>query len=171
MEEETLVTPETSEGTTDTEIAQEIEQEQGESVEEIKARLAKAEELAENYKKRAEKAERNKPKVETKGLADKDVIFLAKADIHQDDVDEVVSYAQKMGVSVAEAHKFYTPILKERAEFRQTAAATQTRGGRGSKPTTGEDLLSKAEKTGEIPNTDEGMAALVQARMARRLRN
>jgi hypothetical protein len=166
MEDETQVTPETLEGNEIQEAEQAIQAE--ESVEEIKTRLAKAEELAENYKIRAEKAERSKPKQQEKGLSDRDVIYLAKADIHEEDTDEVVAYAHKMGVSVSEAHKFYQPILRERNEFRLTAQATQTKGGRGTNKTTGEDLLQRAERTGEVPTDDAGIYALAQARMDRR---
>ena len=101
-------------------------------------------------------------------LSSKDLLYLAKADIAPDDVDEVLTYANKMGVSIADAHKFYKPILAERAEERRTANATQTRGNRGSAKVSGEDLLRKAENTGEVPETADGMKAIIEARMARK---
>jgi len=107
----------------------------------------------EHWKQKAEK-KAEAPVEKTDGLSQKDVIYLAKADIHEDDADDVVNYAQKMGVSVKEAHEHYKPILAERAEERKTAQATQTKGGtRGTTQPTPEALLEKARK-GEVSEDD-----------------
>lgn len=160
-EEETQV--ETSEETTET-----PEQESGESVEEYKARLQKAEELAENYKKRAEKAEKKaKETPQASDLSQQDIIFLAKTDIHEDDIPEVTEWARFKKISVKEAYEQLKPKLAVEAEHRKTEAATQTSSPRGVKPVSGEDILAKAEKTGEIPETEEGMRKLQEARLAR----
>jgi hypothetical protein len=104
------------------------------------------------------------------GLSTKDVLYLAKADIHAEDVDDVLNYAKKMGVSVSEAHKFYAPILSERAQERKSANAAHTKGGaRGTSKVSGDDLLRKAEQTGEVPDDAEGMQKLFEARQQRRL--
>ncbi len=134
-------------------------------------RLTKAEELANNYKIRAEKAEREpKTTVTPDGLSSKDVLYLAKADIHTDDVDEVLTYAKKMGVSIADAHKFYSPILKEHEAERKSAAATNTKGSaRGSAKDTPQDILEKAEK-GEVLETTSDMQKLFEARINRKIR-
>lgn len=146
----------------------EEEQQEGESVEEYKARLTKAEELAENYKKRAEKAEKaaKSAKVPSQdGLAENDIIFLAKTDIHDDDIRDVVKWARNDGVSVKEAFNAYKPILDARKEERNTALATNTKGSaRGTSKVSGEDILRKAQSTGEVPDTDEGMMKLAEAR-------
>lgn len=106
------------------------------------------------------------PPVEKKdGLSENDVIYIAKADIHEDDVNEVVSYAKKMGVGVKEAHKFYGPILKERAEIRKTAEATNTGTSKRSptKPSD-DDLLSKASNN-ELPEDDAEIERLMKAKL------
>ena len=122
-----------------------------------------------DQKLRAEKAENelknNKVVPKEEGLSQKDVIYLAKADIHEEDVDEVVELAKLKKITVAEAHKYMTPILETRAEERKTASATQTKGGaRGSAKVTGEDLIARA-KEGKLPETDEDWDKLTEARL------
>lgn len=141
------------------------------AIKEKAERAEKAEELANNYKIRAEKAEREpKTTVTPDGLSSRDVLYLAKADIHTDDVDEVLEYAKKMGVSIAKAHEFYTPILDTRAKERKSAAATNTKGSaRGTAKESAEDILEKAEK-GEVLESDSDMQKLFSARIARKIR-
>ena len=126
---------------------------------------------------RAKKAEEDakKNKVEAPatpaepGLSQADVIYLARTDIHEDDTEEVVNYAQKMGVSIKEAHTFFKPVLAEREEERTTAKATQVKGGnRGSTKTTPQEILEKAD-AGALPESDDDIAKLAEARRARDL--
>lgn len=136
------------------------------------AELAKAKELADNYKRRAEKAEakaKETPKqVETKESIDQnDLIFLAKADIHEDDIADVTKWARNNNIPVKDAFNQFKPILDARTEERKTASATSTGSPRGTKPVTGEDLLQKAEK-GEIPTSDADITKMIQARIERR---
>jgi len=145
------------------------EQEQGESVEEYKARLAKAEELARNYKIRAEKAEKLAKSTNFTGdtatkkegeLSTPDVIFLAKTDIHDDDMEDVLKHAKLHKVSMKEAYSFLKPILDVRKEQRQTSQATHTRGSaRGSSKISDETLLENA-KRGKLPDNDADMLRL-----------
>ena len=101
-------------------------------------------------------------------LNPKDVIALSK--VHDDDIDQVMEWSKFKGVSIAEALKDQTlaSILSVNEETRKTAQATQTgRTARGATKATGEDLLRKAEQTGEIPDTDEGMRAIIEAKQQR----
>lgn len=101
-------------------------------------------------------------------LSPKDVIALSK--VHDDDIDQVLEWSKFKGVSIAEALKDQTlaSILSVNEETRKTAQATQTgRTARGATKATGEDLLRKAEQTGEIPDTDEGMRAIIEAKQQR----
>lgn len=103
------------------------------------------------------------------GLSNKDVLFLAKADIHEDDLDLVTEEARIKKMPVSEAYKFLKPILDVKAEERKTASATQSRGGmRGASKVTGDDLVNKFEQTGDVPETNEGITAFYLARQARR---
>lgn len=156
------VTPEVIEETDSNETVEE-------SVDEVRERLQKAEELANNYKIRAEKAEKQaktQPKVET-GLSSKDTIALINAKVHEDDVDDVIEYARFKKIPIGEALKstVIKASLKEKEELRNTANATNT--GRTRTPNSkvsGESLLDKAQKTGEIPESDEALKAMLDAR-------
>jgi hypothetical protein len=141
-----------------------------EDIVELKRKAALADDLEKKNKQLYERAKKAESSSKTKdsGLGTNDILYLAKADIAPDDVDEVITYANKMGVTISEAHKFYKPILDVRAEERRTSDATQTRGARGTAKQTGEDLLQRAERGTETPTTDEGIRALAEARQARR---
>lgn len=157
-----------------------VEETVEETPEVLKARIAELEgKVSTTEAEKAELGEKNKqlfarlkknPESKQENLSNKDLLYLAKADIHEDDMDEVLEIAKLRKVPVSEAHKFMKPILAQRQEERTTAAATQTKGGaRGTSKVSGEDLLARAERTGEVPDTAEGMSALFSARLARRL--
>lgn len=121
-----------------------------ETIEDVKARLAqaeeakaKAEEIAENQRIRAEKAERKAKEPEAKPeakssrkddtLTSMDTIALIGAKVtEKEDIDEVLDYAKLKGISVSEALQasVVKSILAEKAEQRQTAAATNTGNAR-----------------------------------------
>jgi len=177
------VTPnndEQAETPTQQETAAETAEETPKISEEEIAELKKKAELAENYKKRAEKAENENKEFKKASkkapsqdeLTSRDVLYLAKADIHDDDLQEVLDWARFKGVTVADAHKQLKPSLDMRQQERLTQLATQAgRSMRGSNKTSGEDMLRKAEKTGEIPDTEDGLRALAEARLARKRQN
>jgi hypothetical protein len=161
----------TEEATTEVEDTTENQEEEVD-VEELK----KQAKLAENYKIRAEKAEKalkkNKP-TESQApsqseISNKDILYLAKADINPEDVDDVLDYAKLKGITIAEAHKFYKPILNEREEERKTAQATTVKSGRGSTKNSGEDFLRRAETTGEVPDDPAKMREMIEADFNRR---
>ena len=137
-------------------------------------KATKAQELADSYKVRAEKAEAalkgTAPSTApSQDLSSKDILYLSKADIHVDDFDEVVEMAKSRKWDIKKAHEYMKPILEMRGEERKTAQATQT--GASRKPSheqSGETLLARAMKSGEVPETDEGMQALAKARMLNR---
>ncbi len=137
----------------------------------------------ENMRLRAEKAERvNKPEkpVETEApikpaeketpkneLSTDDVFTLLEAKIPKEDVDIVKKFAKLNDQSIEEAIKdgVLKSILKEKAEERKTAEATNTGGGkRGTTKTSGDELLKKVNK-GEALETDEEYDKLVDARL------
>lgn len=135
--------------------------------------LAKAKELAENYKIRSEKAEKkgekDTPKTE---LSQTDIITLAKADIHEDDIDEVLELAKFKKISVKEAlsSNVMKSLLAERKEERKTAEATSAGAKRsGTRAKSGDELLSDAN-TGKLPDTDEGIKELADARFQSKTR-
>lgn len=151
------------------------ESSEAESVEEYKARLAKAEELANNYKIRAEKAEKKAKEApeqrqsnrKESDLSTMDIIALSKANIEQEDMAEVLEYAKFKGISISEALKSPTVkgIIQEKSEMRNTAIATNTGGAkRSSGKVSDETLLSRASN-GNIPESDEELDRLVRLKM------
>ena len=100
-------------------------------------------------------------------LSNKDIIYLAKADIHADDLDEVVELARLKKWDVSKAHDYLKPVLETRAEERKSANATQVRSPRGTSKTSGNELLERARRGAEIPDTDEAFAEVFKARRAR----
>lgn len=101
------------------------------------------------------------PKSEEKGnLSSKDIIAINRANIHEDDLDEIVDYAKYKKISIAEALKssVITTLLNDKAEQRKTAEATNTRpASRSSTKVSDEDIVLKSEK-GEIPEDPEVLA-------------
>lgn len=167
-ESEVLETTETdAEAVETTEVVEE-------TVEEKIARLEREKQELEGKNKqlyaRVKKTEEPKTAASQEfSLTEKDRIFLAKADIHEDDLDEVLDRAKSKGISVKDALAQVKPLLDARTEERRTAAATHTKGGaRGAAKPTGNDLLEKAERTGEIPDSDDGIQAIAEARLAKK---
>jgi hypothetical protein len=143
---------------------------QEESVEEVKARLAKAEELAENYKVRAEKAEKvaKKPKetaAPTGDLTPTDLYALMNAKVAEEDISDVRDYAKLKGLSVAEALKsnVVKQILSDKAEQRTTAEASHAGAARriSTKPSP-ETIIENARK-GNLPTDEADMDKLLDA--------
>jgi hypothetical protein len=124
--------------------------------------------LYENQRIRAEKAEKelksNEEKVD--GLSQKDLLFLAKADVHEDDLDDVLDYAKLKKIDVKEALSsgIIKSYLADQKEKRRTSQVTSTGSKRsGTKGKDGGELLKDAE-SGILPDSDEEMEALVDAR-------
>ena len=149
------------------------------SLKEESEKAKKAQELADNYKIRAEKAEKelkgskvNNPEPE-QSLTPKDTLALVDAKVSSEDIEEVTRVAKILGKPIAEALKDKTmqTILSERVEERKSAEIAQTgKNQRGVSKVTGADLLDKAEKTGEMPEDEDGMRKIFQAKMARKVR-
>ena len=145
----------------------------------LSEKAAKAEELAKNQKIRAEKAEqearKNKPAGESETSKTSEPLSLkdirALQDVHDDNVDRLVSYAKFLGVDIATAKK--TPemqsYLRTEEEFRATEAAKNAgRGSRGTAKTTDAELVEQAA-SGQLPDDDEGIKRLAEARQAEKL--
>ncbi len=134
-------------------------------------------EIAVNQMTRAEKAEK-KPskKIEKKPDGDKtpksnlsEEDLLALVDVPKEDRAEVKDYAKYKKISVEEALKAKTIIttLRESAEERETAAATEAGGNKklGSKKASRSSMLNKFKETGEVPEKEEDMKELAEADM------
>lgn len=164
---EDLETTETEEGE-QAETAEETPEEKIARLEKEKAQLAA--EKAETDKKNKQLFARvKKDEAAHAGLSPKDLLALSKADLHTEDLEELQDYASFKKISLADALQDPTmkAILATKQAERITAEATATRGARGATKPDGEDILRTFERTGEVPDTDEGMQALWAARVAR----
>ena len=130
----------------------------------------------ENQKIRAEKAERElkkfreskpeKKQEETQGISQKDLIALFRADVHEDDIDDIVDYAKYKNIPVSDALKssVIKTLLCEKKEERASAQATSTKNkGVGVKASSGNELFEKAKQTGEMPDNKEDLKKLIQS--------
>ena len=144
-----------------------------ESVEDIRAKLAKAEELAKNYKIRAEKAERHgktdvletSKNQSTNSL--EDTYALIKANVPQEDISDVREYAQFKGISIAEALNTgaVRSILAEKAEQRTVAVATNTGTSKRSSGKISDEALLANANAGKIPEDQASIDRLVALKM------
>ena len=161
------------------EVTEEVIYEAEETVEELKARLSiqeeeanKAKELADNYKTRAEKAE-GKLKIAPKAnqadqLSPRDLIALTKANIHEDDITEVQEYAKFKNISLADAinSSVVKTLLSEKNEQRRVASATNVNASKRSSSKVSEDVLLDKASKGEMPESDDDIDRLIEARLA-----
>lgn len=166
---EVLETQEVAAETTETPEAEEPEL-TPEVIADLKAKAAKADELEQKNKQlfeRAKKAEAAKGSSDApvEALSTKDVLYLAKSDVHEDDVNEVLEWAKFKKISVADAHKQLTATLQVRAEQRKSAeTANVSNVRRGPTAVTGEKLLENA-KAGKLPDNDDDIAKLMNAKL------
>ena len=152
-----------------------------ESAEALKARLKKAEELARNQRIRAEKAESKlkgdthkeipSSKKESSALSNSDIFTLVKANVPEEDVEDVQKYAKMNNLSIKDAlnSNFMKSYLSNKASERATAEATYTGAPRKtSSKKTGGQLLSEAQ-SGNLPDDPMELAkAREQARLAKK---
>jgi hypothetical protein len=97
-----------------------------------------------------------------------DIIALAKAQVNDEDYQEVVDYAKYKNISISDALKsnYIKTTLQEREEQRKSASATIVDGGkRASTTRSGEQILSDFETKGIAPKTDDEWEKLHRARM------
>jgi len=151
------------------------------SSEESDSQTDKKDELISNYRIRAERAEKElktlkaeKGKKEDKELPKPEYSLSdirALSDVPDEDVEEVVGWAKFKNITVAEAKKTseMQSILKLRLEERRSAAASNTGSSRASTTITGDTLIQRA-KQGQLPEKDEDIEKLAEARMAEKLK-
>lgn len=176
--DEKMVVDNSEETVNDNVEAKEAEtQEGGESVDELKKKLNTAIKQKNHWRDKAQsKSEEKKEDVKeaaqpekSSDLTSRDTIAIMNAKVHEDDIDEVIEYAKFKGMSVSDALKdnVVKTILKEKEEYRKTAAATNTEASRkGKAPASGNELMTKLSK-GDVPTSKEDSEALFWARRGR----
>ncbi len=147
-------------------------------VEELQNRLAelenakkKSDELANNYKIRAEKAERQHKSVQPQkeavqttnsGLSQTDLIAVIKSNIAEEDLPDIQDYANMKGISVSEAIKtgFVKNLLADKEEQRNGVLAMNVGTPRKASLKTSDDVLLANARKGIFPDNDEDIARL-----------
>jgi hypothetical protein len=164
--------------TQEDEVIEVEETEETEDVEETEDEERDWKAEAEREKARADKAEativkaKAKPKVatQTDGLTTSDILALAKADIADEDIDEVLEWAKFKKISISDALKSSSikATLTEKAEERKSAQAVHTTGGRRAGGTVSDErLLSDASK-GIMPDSEEDIARIARLRFLKK---
>lgn len=140
-----------------------------ETVESLRERLAKAEEVAKNQKIRAEKAEaKAKEKKATEDFSSKDIIAITRAGINDEDLEYVQKWAKLEGKSISEAlnDSELKEILSVKEEKRKTALASNVATSkRPINKQSDETVLSNANK-GIFPDDP---AQLAEARLNQKI--
>jgi len=147
-------------------------------VEELRKRASQSSQNYERAKKLEKELEQLKknPPTETQSvgegnLSPKDYLALTEHKVPAKDYDEVVRVAKIVGKPIAEAleDSVVQTILRTRAEERKTASATNTGGGSRVASVKPETLIRKAS-SGELPESDDEISRLAEARMSQRLK-
>ena len=95
---------------------------------------------------------------------------LVKANVPEEDTQEVITYAKSHGLSITDALK--TPevkaLLRVRKEYRTTAEASHTGSSRRGSSTVSEDTLMSNAQKGIMPESDEDITRLAKMRIEAR---
>lgn len=152
------------------EETEEIEETSEDSETDWKALALKNQGIVKRLKTKLEKIKpEEKPEPEApkeQEIKPKDLYALMKANVHEEDLQEVTEFARFRGISVAEALKsnVIKTLLADKEEERKVAEATNVSSSRKApRGVSVEDIVSKAEK-GEMPSEDN-IDKLVAARL------
>lgn len=155
---------------TDTDESVEDKDTGEEDVEELKKTIETLKHQKEHWKKKADSVKEQKKSVIKPALelSTLDVIALSRANINDEDIQEVVEYAKFKKISIAEALKssVVKATLLEKEENRKAQEASFTGNSRrGVSKVSDATILDNARK-GQLPkeNDDEAILRLAKAR-------
>lgn len=94
-------------------------------------------------------------------------------DVHDDDVQEVIDFANYKGISIPDAkkHPVIQTLLREHAEERKSALAANTGGGRRGVAQASDDAILSDFEKGKVSDKDEDIERLAEARLNARIKN
>lgn len=149
----------------------EIIEEEEVDVEALKKQNATLQAQKDHWKKKFdEKGEtsKEKPKAEVKdgNLSQTDLIAILKANVAEDDIEEIAEYAKLKRISISEALKtnVVKSILNDKEEQRNVARATNTGNVRRVGSKVADDVLLEKAQTGVFPDSDADLVRLIKAR-------
>jgi len=171
--EETTETPEeeTTEDVAEVEETEEAETETEEEAIDWEARAKKAEAAIIKAKQKQPKAEKTAEARSDSKLSIFDQKALFNADIDtQEDLDEILDYADRKGISIAQALEstVIKATLAENAQIRKSAMAVNTGTGRRSSGTVSDERLMADAKKGIMPSNPEDIAKLARMRVGKK---
>lgn len=90
---------------------------------------------------------------QTNDLSSKDLYAMVKADVHEEDFDEVIRAAKTLGKPIADALKddVVKALLDTRKQHRETAKATNTKAARPSVKSVTDDELTQNLSKATVP--------------------
>lgn len=99
-------------------------------------------------------------------FSQRDLIALIKADVHDDDLQDVRDYAKlkKISIKAALDSTFVKSMIKEKTELRSTSRATFTGAGRRGTGRPSDEALLENAAQGIIPESDADIRRLIKAR-------
>jgi len=158
---------------TDTELEIDLDDEIENDQVDWKAEAEKNKKAYEDQKRRAEIAESKKTvKSPTQTstnttLTVKDGFALAKANVNDEDIDDVLEYANFKKIPVADALKssVVKSMLAEKEEFRTSQSVSTTANARRASPKITDDTILDNARKGKLDDSDEGIERLFKARM------
>ena len=175
--EEVLLETENPEGEANTETEAVVEKSEAE---------LKAEEIGRNQRIRAEKAERElkllkaqstqktekeTPKNDSRRLSLEELDEASELlEVPKPDRSEIVKYADREGITIAEAKKkpFVQAFLRASAEERKTAEVANTSTSRRSSKKGNDESILEDFSNNKLPESQEDMDRLVAAQLAAR---
>tara|TARA_R110000782_G_scaffold67715_2_gene136737 strand:+ start:341 stop:865 length:525 start_codon:yes stop_codon:yes gene_type:complete len=165
--EETIETPEEA---VDVEEVEDIDTEPEEEAVDWEARAKKAEAAIIKAKSKPKAEKVDAPRTDSKmSIFDQKAIFNADIDT-QEDLDEIMDYADRKGISVAQALEstVIKATLAENAQIRKSAQAVNTGTGRRASGTVSDDRLMSDAKKGIMPSSEADIAKLARMRIGKK---
>jgi hypothetical protein len=104
---------------------------------------------------------------QTEQLSVKDSYALVKADVNEEDIEDVLEYAKFKKITIAEALKsnVVKSMLAEKDEFRKSQEASTTANTRKAQAKVTPDVILENARKGKLGDSEEDIKALFRARM------
>lgn len=122
----------------------------------------------EHWKKKANTSKPEVPATQSEhAISFKDSFALAKANVEEDDIEEIADYAKMKKISITEALKtnFVKNLLSEKTEYKKSQEASTTTNAKRGTPKITDDVILENARKGKLGDSEEDIKALFRARM------
>ncbi len=159
--------------TTENEIELDLdlsEETQEDDVETLKKTITTLQKQKEHWRAKATTAKPEAKPTQTEAqstLTVKDGFALAKANVADEDIDDILEYANFKKISVSEALKsnVVKNMLAEKEEFRKSQNVSTTPNVRRASPKITDDVILENARQGKLDESEDAIRALFRARM------